>query len=192
MKHSGNNKELELVRLIQQHDTSAMRRLYDQYIGYLTAICSRYVLSKDDISDILQDSFIKFYTSADQFEYRGEGSLKAWMVRIVVNESLKFLKRNGKFSIIKYEWDPPDYLQDNESNIDDIPASVIQDMIRHLPTGYRTVFNLYIFEQKSHKEIAAILNITESTSASQLHRAKNILAKEILQYKLTRQWKKNG
>ncbi|HNX65523.1 MAG TPA: sigma-70 region 4 domain-containing protein, partial [Bacteroidales bacterium] len=66
---------------------------------------------------------------------------------------------------------------------DDIPSSVILDMIRSLPQGYRTVFNLYVFEEKSHKEIASILNIAENSSASQFHRAKSILVKKIKEYK---------
>lgn len=181
MTHSGNDNERELVRLIQQGDASAMKTVYCRYIEYLTAVCSRYVIYDDDTRDVLQDSFIKIFTSIDKFEYRGEGSLKAWIVRIVINESLKFLKKNERFDVIQYEWDLPDAIDEPET--DDIPASIIQNMIRQLPTGYRTVFNLYVFEEKSHKEIASILNIKESTSASQLHRAKDMLAKKIQEYK---------
>lgn len=181
MTHSGNDNERELVRLIQQGDASAMKTVYCRYIEYLTAVCSRYVIYDDDTRDVLQDSFIKIFTSVDKFEYRGEGSLKAWMVRIVINESLKFLKKNERFDVIQYERDLPDAIDEPET--DDIPASIIQNMIRQLPAGYRTVFNLYVFEEKSHKEIASILNIKESTSASQLHRAKDMLAKKIQEYK---------
>ena len=72
---------------------------------------------------------------------------------------------------------------EEEPQIDDIPANVIQEMIRELPDGYRTVFNLFVFEEMSHKEIAGILGITESTSASQFHRARNMLAKKIKDYR---------
>jgi RNA polymerase sigma-70 factor (ECF subfamily) len=74
-------------------------------------------------------------------------------------------------------------MAEEEPDLDDIPTSVILEMIRSLPVGYRTVFNLYIFENKSHKEIASILDIAENTSASQLHRAKSCLAKQISVYK---------
>ena len=83
-------------------------------------------------------------------------------------------------------WDFPDVIEDvdEDADFEEIPISTILEMIRALPVGYRTVFNLYVFEKKSHKEIASILNITENTSASQLHRAKSTLAKEINEYRL--------
>jgi RNA polymerase sigma factor, sigma-70 family len=104
------------------------------------------------------------------------------MVRIVVNESLKFLKRNRQLESLDDGWDVPDTVED-EPDAEDIPSEVLQEMICRLPAGYRAVFNLYVFEKKSHKEIAAMLNIKESTSASQLHRAKAVLVKEVQRYK---------
>ena len=80
-------------------------------------------------------------------------------------------------------WDLPEISDEDETDFEEIPASAILEMIQALPPGYRTVFNLYVFEEKSHKEIASILNITENTSASQLHRAKNILARQINEYR---------
>ena len=117
------------------------------------------------------------------------------MARIVVNESLTFLKKNERFDFVQNEWDLPDVTneEDQTPDTDDIPAHVIQEMIRQLPAGYRTVFNLYVFENKSHKEIASTLNIKENTSASQLHKAKKSLAEKINEYKMTPGiWKKNG
>ena len=81
------------------------------------------------------------------------------------------------------DWDLPDIADEQEPDFDEIPTSVILKMIGTLPTGYRTVFNLYVFEEKSHKEIASILGIAENTSASQLHRAKKLLIKEIEIYR---------
>ena len=183
MTHSGNDdSEQELIRLIRQGDGLAMKTLYCRTVEYLTAVCSRYVIDEDDVRDVLQDSFIKIFTAADKFEYRGEGSLKAWMARIVVNESLKFLKRREKFEAIQYEDDLQDGADEEEPDTKNIPAAVIQEMIRQLPTGYRAVFNLYVIEGKSHREIASLLKIKESTSASQLHRAKDMLAKRIHEY----------
>lgn len=169
-----------------------MKALYCQYAEYLTAVCSRYIISPEDVRDILHDSFIKIFTSIDQFEYRDVGSLRAWITRIVVNESLKSLKRDEKFTNVQDENDFPTAVDDSEPDTDNVPASVIQAMIRQLPTGYRTVFNLYVFEAKSHKEIAEMLNIKEDTSASQLHRAKSMLAKQINEFKSTGKWKNNG
>ena len=183
MRYSENNREQELVRLLKERDSSAMKEMYCQYAEYLSAVCSRYIISQEDQRDILQDSFIKIFTSIDKFEYRDTGSLKAWASRIVVNESLKFLKQNEKFSYIQKDEEVPDVIADEDPDTEDVPAEIIQEMVRQLPAGYRTVFNLYVFENKSHKEIAQLLNIKEDSSASQLHRAKNILAKQINQYK---------
>lgn len=180
-------QEQELLQQILHGNTMAMKKFYTFYSGYLTAVCSRYISDKDDIKDILQESFIKIFKVIANFEYKGAGSLKAWSTRIVVNESLKFLKRQEKLDIDNRPvWDLPDIVEEEDPNLDEIPTSVILDMIRLLPAGYRTVFNLYIFEQKSHKEIASILEITENTSASQLHRAKNLLAKQISMYKTSK------
>ncbi len=187
MMYIGNMKETDLVLLIRKKDARAMKTLYGRYIGYLTATCSRYIVREDDVKDILQESFIKIFTSLDKFEYRGEGSLKAWMTRIVVNESLKFLKKSKEVDLIQYTWDLPETEDMEEPDINEVPTSVIQEMIQDLPVGYRTVFNLYVFEQKTHKEIAELLNIREDSSASQLHRAKSILAKKIKEYTSVKQ-----
>ena len=189
---SENYSEKKLTRLLKKGDSSAMKALYCQYAEYLTAVCSRYIISQEDVRDILHDSFIKIFTSIDQFEYRDVGSLKAWITRIVVNESLKSLKRDERFTNVPDENDFPNAVDDSDPDTDNVPASVIQEMIRQLPTGYRTVFNLYVFEEKSHKEIAGLLNIKEDTSASQLHRAKSMLAKQINEFKSTGKWKNNG
>ncbi|HNW57683.1 MAG TPA: RNA polymerase sigma factor [Bacteroidales bacterium] len=175
--------EQELLQKIRCGDIKAMKELYNNYSGYLTAVCSRYIDSNDDVRDILQESFIKIYNNINKFEYRGNGALKAWMTRITVNESLKQLKSNEQLELIKPTWDLPDVIEDDDPDFDDMPSSVILDMIRSLPQGYRTVFNLYVFEEKSHKEIASILRIAESSSASQFHRAKGILVRKIREYK---------
>lgn len=184
MKHSGNINEQEILHLIRQNGSLAIKTIYSYYIEYLTAVCSRYVICDEDVKDVLQDSFVKIFTSLNTFEYRGAGSIKAWLVRIVVNESLKFLKKNEKTDFLQYESDLPDAIDEDEDEPDvkNIPSDLILDMIRLLPIGYRTVFNLFVFEKKSHKEIANLLNITESTSTSQFYRAKKMLAKWINEY----------
>lgn len=104
------------------------------------------------------------------------------MTRITVNESLKFLRENEKTRKMFEGYVQEDEVVE-EPDTDNLSADVIQGMIRELPDGYRTVFNLYVFEEKSHKEIAAMLGITESTSASQFHRAKALLASKIREYR---------
>ncbi len=178
------DKEQELLKRILSGDITAMKEFYNDYSGYLTAVCSRYISDRDDVKDVLQESFIKIFKSIANFSYKGVGSLKAWSSRIVVNESLKFLRESERLDIIDSPtWDLPEISDEDETDFEEIPASAILEMIQALPPGYRTVFNLYVFEEKSHKEIASILNITENTSASQLHRAKNILARQINEYR---------
>lgn len=106
------------------------------------------------------------------------------MTRIVVNEAIRQLKSQARQEHIE-EQDIPDIAGEDEPETDDIPQEAIQNMIRQLPDGYRTVFNLFVFEEKSHREIAEMLGITESTSASQFHRARNMLAKKIKEYRKT-------
>ena len=169
----------------RNRDRAAMKELYSLYSGYLNAVCLRYIANPEQAKDILQDSFVKIFTSMDKFRFRGEGSLKAWMKRIVINEALKYLQRHVKKDPLADAAelkDMPD-TRDDDTGIGDIPAPVIHEMIKRLPDGYRTVFNLYVFEDKSHKEIAALLGIRGNSSASQLYHAKALLAKWINEYR---------
>jgi len=177
----GSGNEDELIRRMQQGDHRAMRVAYGLYAGYLTSVCSRYIVDPEDVRDILQDSFIKIFSGIGGYEKRDNASLKSWMTKIVVNEALKFIKRNDRFSFIEKPDNMPD-APDVDIEVDGIPFSVMLDMIRRLPANYRAVFNLFVFERKSHKEIAALLNIKENTSASHFHRAKAILARNIKQH----------
>lgn len=175
--------ESELLDLAARRDHAAMKAIYDRYVEYLAAACVRYVGDENDRKDVLQEAFIKIFTSLDKFEFRGEGSFKAWMVRITVNEALRFLKRSMSNSFIEYDDKLPDVADEPEPEVDGIPDDVINDLILSLPPGYRMVFNLYVFERKSHKEIAKLLGIGESSSASQFSRAKALLSKRIKEYK---------
>lgn len=156
-----------------------MRSFYERYAGYLTAVCSRYVVDRSEVKDILQEAFVKIFQGLDRFEYRGEGSVRAWASRIVVNDSLKALKAASRISFVD---DIPDIPEDDAPTLPQIPAAVIQEMIKALPDGYRTVFNLFVFEKKSHREIASLLGIKEDSSASQFFRARAMLARNIKQY----------
>ena len=109
-----------------------MKELYCATAEYLTAVCARYISDDEDVKDILQDSYVKIFTSAGKFEYRGEGSLRAWMTRIVVNESLKFLKRTEKSGILQYGDSIPDVADDSEPDVAGIPDT---RTARRLPHG---------------------------------------------------------
>lgn len=175
------DNEIELLQLVKDGDPCAMKMIYSRYIRVLTALCGRYIINDEDVKDVLQDSFVKIFRTLDSFRYTGQGSLRAWLSRIVVNKSIDFLKERGRI-IFTPVGDFPDRPDDPDADTTDLPASVIYGFIRELPDGYRTIFNLYVIEEKSHREIAGMLNIKESTSASQLHRAKQLLAKRIKEY----------
>ena len=184
MKGFQDIREKELIERARGGDRGAMESIYRSYSGYLNAVCSRYVTDGDEARDVLQESFIRIFSSLDKFEYRGEGSLKGWMSRIVVNRSLKLL-RSHKRSLTLAGADIPDVADDSDPGFDGVPEKVIMDMIRSLPEGYRTVFNLHVLEDLPHKEIGRLLGIKENSSASQYHRARAILAKQITEYKKT-------
>ena len=171
--------EERLVRDIQNGDRAAMRRLYDQYSGYIMAIVMRYVPDRDDVADVVQDTFVRIFTSMSQYEYRGEGTLRLWLSRVTANEALGFLHRKGS---ITFTDNIPDSPTDDEPDISQISDEALSEMIASLPEGYRVVLNLYVFGQMSHKEIADELGITPSTSASQYFHAKKMLANKIKEY----------
>jgi RNA polymerase sigma-70 factor (ECF subfamily) len=99
-----------------------------------------------------------------------------------VNQSLRFLQEQKRHGEEPLDWDVPDVPEEDDPPVRDVPPEVLHQMIRELPTGYRTVFNLYVFEDKTHQEIGQILGIGKDTSASQFSRAKNLLAKKINAY----------
>lgn len=179
----GTELEKNLIEKIREGDHAAMKRLYDIFSGCLFAICRRYIPDKDTAEDVFQDSFVKILTSFGKFDYKGKGSLQAWMSRVTVNEALQYLRQKKKCSFVERTENLPDIMADDEDvDVDGIPPAVIQRLIGELPDGYRTIFNLYAIEERSHREIAAMLGITESTSASQFFRARKMLAKKINDY----------
>lgn len=180
-----NITEQQLLKNLKEGDKNAPKALYDKFVGSLAAVCSRYIVDDDDVKDVLQESFIKIFTQINTFTFHGEGSLKAWMTRIVVNMSINFIKASGKLNLIRDDGTAMKAADEEEPDADGVPPDVLQEMIKSLPDGYRAVLNLYVFENKSHKEIATLLNIKPTSSASQLYHAKAIMAKKIKEYKQT-------
>ena len=181
MNIPGRDNEQHILDLFRRGDSSAMDALYARYADYLTGVCYRYITNDEDLKDVLQESFIKIFTQISSFEYRGSGSLQAWMTRIAVNESLQLLRRQKNDPLL-LDTELPD-LPDEDPDTDELTPEVLVRLLRKLPQGYRTVLNLYVIEGKSHKEIAELLHIKPDSSASQLHRAKNMLAHFINEYK---------
>lgn len=169
-----------MAKLVRDGDARGRRELYLRYAGALTAVASRYLADADAVKDVLQDAFIRIFERFGSFHYRGEGSLRAWMSRVVANGALQVLRKQNRLLPVQ---ELPDIIRDEDPDVDSVPMDVLQDMISRLPDGYRTVFNLYVFEEMKHKEIAALLGIKENSSASQFLRAKALLAEEIKEYR---------
>ena len=178
--------EHEISLGCKRGNINAQRELFDRYSALLMALIYRSVGDDDDAKDVLQDSFIKAFESIHNFAYNGEGSLKAWLSRIAVNNSLNFLRTKKRLKVasvpVEMMGDPPDEDQPLASEVYGIDAATIMQMIAELPDGYRTVFNLYCLDGYSHQQIAEQLGISEKTSSSQLARAKALLARKIKAY----------
>ncbi len=155
-----------------------MSQLYQIYVEELSSVCYRYVSDYDDAKDVLQNSFVKIFTSISRLDYRGEDCFKAWMKRIVANEALTQLKRKKRLVFMEHNNINEEPL-DEEPRTERVSADELHELICKLPDGYRMVLNLFVFEGYSHRQIAELLNISESTSASQFYHAKRLLAKSI-------------
>lgn len=173
-------QEALLLHQVIDGDPKAQRELYERYAGHAMSVCLRYIADRDAVMDVMQDAFVKVFTSIQMFHYRGEGSLKAWVLRIAANESLNYLRRNKRLT---FSEELPELADEGDHpDVDGVPMEQLLQMIGSLPVGYRTVFNLYVFEGMSHKEIATELNIRENSSASQFLRAKRMLANMIKEW----------
>ncbi len=171
--------EQELLSAIRSGDRSALHRLYNRYSGYAMAIGLRYIPQREEVRDVIQDSFVKILTSINNFEYRGEGSLKSWVSRIVANKAVDYLRQHERFMFVN---NIPDEVDEESPDIEKVPPEILTEMIGRLPANYRMVLNLFVYEQYSHKEIAQQLGIKENTSFSHFHRAKKLLARMIRDY----------
>ena len=185
-----------LVERIRQKDQRAMSQLYQMYIRELSSVCYRYVPSESDAKDVLQESLVKIFASIPTLDYRGENAFRIWMRKVVVNEALHFLRerRKLKASLGLRIVDPDletasDAQTTDEETIDTemFTPDTLHRLISELPDGCRIVVYLYVFEGYSHRQIAELLNVSESTSASQLYYAKQLLARRIKELKKERQ-----
>lgn len=165
--------EQELIERCKQNDRLAQKALYERYSSKMFGVCRRYVKTTENSEEVLLMAFCKIFNKIDT--YSGEGSFEGWIRRIMVNESLMFLRKNYRFN------EHEDLAELSVSTLevgieDELAAQDILNLLEQLPTGYRTVFNLYVIEGYKHREIADELGISINTSKSQL-----ILAKKRLQ-----------
>jgi len=180
-------EDLILIKDILNNRSKALEALYDRFAPSLLSLCFRYAGNVQDAEDILHDGFIKIIKNLPDFKPRPDGSLEAWMKRIMTNTALNFLRDHAKE---RKQLDLDQILDRINLSAGDDPVEfdlahlpINQDqiiqMIADLPAGYRTVFNLYVFEEYSHKEICEKLNCTEGNSKSQLSKARAVLRARI-------------
>ncbi|MBK9257439.1 MAG: sigma-70 family RNA polymerase sigma factor [Saprospiraceae bacterium] len=161
-----------IIQQCRSQNPEGQKALYEDYKDVMYSICLRYLKSSHDAEDILIEGFYKILTKIDDF--KGEGSFEGWMKRIMVNESLMFLRKKNNLRLT-VELNQTDIVEESTSE-DEIIYEELLTALNDLPVGYRTVFNLYVIEGYKHREIAELLNISINTSKSQL-----ILAKKRLQ-----------
>jgi RNA polymerase sigma factor (sigma-70 family) len=177
--------EEQMLQGCLKKDASTQEVLYNRFSPRMLGVCYRFARNREDAEDMMQEGFIKVFSQIHQF--RGQGALEGWIRRIIVHTCINTLKKNKKFS------DTVDLfhastLHLNENNIPSLmQAKQVVECIRLLPLGYRTVLNLYAIEGYSHREIASILDIEESTSRSQYTRAKSMLEDILLKNKMLQQ-----
>lgn len=156
---------------------AAQQRLFNRYGERMFALCYRYVKNKEDAEELMLNGFLNFFKTIHRFSFTGEASLSAWIRKIMVNECLMFLRKKGRLRMVSLS-DGPDLFV-NAEIIGRLTAEEIYQLILELPVGYRTVFNLYVIEGMSHRQIAAVLKISEGTSKSQLSKARGLLQRMV-------------
>ena len=174
------NSKLEnkLIQACIEKDGRAQRAMYEKYAPQMFPICLRYVKEVSEAEDVLITGFMKVFDKIHT--YTGEGSLGGWIRRIMINESLGYLRRN-KTMYLQVEMDAVERQPDLQLINDHLQTEDLLKMVAELPLGYRTVFNLYAIEGYSHKEISQLLGISENTSKSQLSRARGLLQQRLLE-----------
>lgn len=155
---------------------SAQSQVYQLYSDKLFALCLKYSRNYQDAEDTLQDSFIVIFSKIEQFKHKG--SFEGWLKRIAINEALQKYRKKSPLQIVK-EHEIVDEVKEIDFDDESLELDFLLSIIQQLPDRYRLVFNLYVLDNFSHKEIAKMLEITESSSKSNLSRARKILKEKI-------------
>lgn len=166
-----------IIDKCRKGDRSAQKKLYDYLAPKMFAVCLRYMGDRMPAEDILQDGFITLFSKLDS--YSGEGSFEGWARKIFVNTALMSLRKTDALKLSDDLEEAGNLSSDISTQIQNIGYKEIMKVVMKLPDGYRTVFNMFVVEGFSHKEIAQALNISEVTSRSQLQRARMILQEKI-------------
>ena len=182
MYTTGNHtiSETDLIKGCIEGNRQMQEELYKRFSGKMYAVCLRYANNADDAQDLLQEGFIKVYRNLHRF--RAEGSFEGWIRRVFVNSSIEHFRKKA-LQLSKVSDKEENTIEDTDSSaLDQMAEKDIVRLIQELSPGYRTVFNLYVVEGYSHREIGEMLGISEGTSMSHLARARSILQKRVAQY----------
>ena len=173
---TANSQMAEILSLCKKGDRLAQKRLFDSLASKMLPLCKRYMGDDQSAQDVLQEGFITLFTKLDAYE--GSGSFEGWARRIFVNTALMQLRKQG--TLMEMGIDNFETVGTEDSRIaHNLDYEHLIKLIGDLPPGFRTVFNLYVIEGFSHKEIAQALGISENTSRSQLQRARMLLQKRL-------------
>ncbi len=176
MRTAPNAEEWTLIKRCLKGDQNAQLKLYNKYVQAMYNIVIRMHPNPMDAEDILQDSFVKVFRSLSTFS--GDATLGAWIKRIVINTCLNFLRKNKRLSFIQIE-PGTDFIEEEVLKEARVDMATIHHAVKQLPEGCRVIFSLHLLEGYQHKEIAKILDISESTSKTQYHRAKRLLRQKL-------------
>lgn len=172
-----NTRESDWIEGAKRGDRRSQKALYDLLSARMYAVCLRYMGDRDSAEDILQDGFVTLFSKLDS--YSGEGSFEGWARKIFVNTALMSLRKKDALKNAEDAEDARNIAGDDPTALQRIGYKELLKMIAALPPGFRTVFNMYVIEGFSHKEIAEALGISETTSRSQLQRARTLLQSKI-------------
>ncbi len=165
-----------LIEGCRNKHPKSQRDLYEKFSGKLFAVCVRYIKEETEAEDVLVKGFMKIFDKIDQFQ--GEGSFEGWMRRIMVNESLQYIRQNKNVHM-QVDIEKACYEVNIEAIESQLAADDLLSLIGKLPIGYRTIFNLYAIEGYTHQEIADMLQISVNTSKSQLSRARATIQRDL-------------
>lgn len=168
--------EEELIRACRKGNSKAQREVYQKFSSRMLGVCLRYIKAEDEAEDVMISGFTKVFMKIDQ--YQGDGSFEGWIRKIMVNEALGYIRKN-KNMYLEVELEKAAIEPDYDKLEKSLETEDLLKLIRELPSGYRTVFNLYAIEGYNHREIADSLGVSENTSKSQLSRARSLLQKKL-------------
>jgi RNA polymerase sigma-70 factor (ECF subfamily) len=166
----------EIVNACLKGDRRSQESLFKMFYGKMLAVCSRYISDKDTAQEVLQEGFIKVFDKLEVFDFKG--SFEGWVRRIIVNTAIDSIRKAKRAPVLKdkdtdFKMDSTDQMEESETlQLTELKASIALEAIGKLSPGYRAVFNSFVIEEYSHKEIAEMLGISEGTSKSNLSKAK--------------------